>query len=236
MKKIINIGKAALAFGWTTVNFILTVILLLTGNHKYPMWIARMGWARPLFWMLGCSFTIKGEENVVHDNPSIYVGNHASNLDIPAMMGALPVNVYFLAKAELKKVPVIGWFVVTMGMIFIDRSNKEKAAASLKKAIEAIKKGKNIISFPEGTRSKTGEIGIFRRGSFNMAIEGGIDIVPVAIKGTDKALPAKTMNFQPTDVTVIIGKPISPKNYTIDQVDQYAADVREEVLRLLKSA
>ena len=97
------------------------------------------------------------------------------------MYMSLDRPIFFIAKKEIKQIPFLGWYMSIAGMIFLDRSNHENAMRSMRNAGNEIKKGKNIISFPEGTRSKTNQIGQFKRGSFIIAKEGKIPIVPVAI-------------------------------------------------------
>ena len=104
--------------------------------------------------------------------------------------------------------PFIGWYMYATGMIFVDRSNRAKAIASLDRAGKLIKRGRDVLMFPEGTRSKTGKIGEFKKGPFMLATKGDIAVVPVAILGTEKALPAGKFTLRPGSVSVRIGKPM----------------------------
>lgn len=186
------------------------IVMLLTFNRKIALKMARTMHGPGILWGSGIKLKVEGKDNFPHDQPFIFASNHLSTLDIPCLFTAIPVNLHFIAKKELKWVPFIGWFLSATGMIFIDRSNKKKAIASLDKAGIVIKKGKNVIVFPEGTRQIGGKLGVFKKGSFMLAQKAGIPIVPIAIIGTDKILPSNSTKFSPGNVTVKIGKPIAP--------------------------
>ncbi len=116
--------------------------------------------------------------------------------------------VFFIAKKEIKRIPFLGWYMSIAGMVFLDRSNRENALQSMRDAGKEIKKGKNIISFPEGTRSKSNQTGLFKRGSFIIAKEGNIPIIPVAIKGSNHVNPNGTFILRKGTIKTKIGKPI----------------------------
>ena len=170
--------------------------------------------------------------NVDPSATSIYISNHQSFLDIPATFGAIPVNLHFVAKQEIRKMPFIGWYMMATGMIFIDRSNREKSMQSLKKAGELIRKGKNVIMFPEGTRSRTGEIRRFKKGGFLLARESGVALVPVYVKNTGNVWPANKFLFIPGKIEVRIGKPIPPSEFDGMRLEDMAEKVRQAVQAL----
>ena len=159
-------------------------------------------WSPFVFWVFGVRLSISGFENIDSRETAIYVANHASPLDIPALFMAMPVAGYFVAKRELKKVPFMGWFMTVSGMIFIDRTNRESAMKSMHKAGKQIKKGKNVIVFPEGTRSRTGEIQQFKRGSFVMAKEADIPVQPCVITGAFERMKPNSVAGYPGVINV----------------------------------
>lgn len=214
---------------WTA--FMITsalIIMLFTFNRKIALVMARTMHGPGVLWGAGIKLKVEGKENFPHDQPFIFASNHQSHLDIPCLFTAIPVNLHFIAKKELKWVPFIGWFLTATGMIFLDRSNKKKAVESLDKAGEIIKKGKNVIVFPEGTRQKDGKIGIFKKGSFMLSMKANIPIVPVSINGTDKVLPSGSKRFRPQQVIVSIGKPITPATKR-EEVPKFIEEVRNAV-------
>jgi len=175
-------------------------------------------WARQQLWLFGASWNSAGWENVPEEirngqQSAIFMSNHQSLLDPPLLMGAIPVPAVYIAKKELKRAPFIGWAMMAAGMIFIDRGNSEKAAISLTKAAEQIASGKNVVIFPEGTRTKDGRIGKFKKGGFALAIKAGVPIVPVATLGCWEVLPRGTLRGRPGKVSVMFGRAVHPKDY-----------------------
>ncbi len=203
--------------------------MILTLNRRIPVIMARTCFAPGILWGCGVKLKVEGRENLNPANPYVFVSNHLSYLDIPVLFGALPVNLYFVAKKELKWVPFIGWYMFATGMIFIDRTNRAKAIESLSRAGKLVKGGKNVLMFPEGTRSRHGEVSTFKKGPFMLAAQAGVEVVPVAIDGTDEVLKAGTFRIQPREVIVRIGKPLSPGKHDINA---FVEEVRERVVEL----
>ena len=216
---------------WASIGFIIWVLTL--GSQKHPMIVSHF-WGPGLIWISGSRITVIGKENIVSDKNFIYCANHESLMDIPAVFTAVNVNLYFVAKRELQKIPFLGWFMTMVGMIFIDRGNKERAYESMRRAGQLIKGGKNVISFPEGTRNKDGKMRVFKRGSFIMAQAGEISVVPIAIKGAREILPSGKFKMRPGHIIVKIGQPISGECYK-ENVDAFANAVREKVIEMRNS-
>lgn len=181
-----------------TIGILLMLLLRSpkVAMHLMPNYL----WSPGIFWVLGVR--LKVVSPVQSPSPAIYAANHSSPLDIPAMFLALPVNGYFIAKIELKKIPIMGWFMSLAGMIFIDRSKRDKAMESMNQAGKEMKKGKSVIVFPEGTRSKTGEIQLFKRGAFILSKESGIPVTPTSIKGAYEVLPPGKFSPHPGIIEV----------------------------------
>lgn len=195
--------------------------------------MARTMFAPGILWGCGVKLKVAGGELLAKDESYVFVSNHLSYLDIPALFRAIPHNLHFVAKKEIKWVPFIGWYMYATGMIFVDRSNRIKAIASLDRAGKLIKKGKDVLMFPEGTRSKTGTIGEFKKGPFMLATKADIAVVPVAVLGTENVLPAGRFGLSPGEVLIRIGEPMKIKS---DQpIREFILEVREEVIRLGKN-
>ncbi len=184
--------------------------------------------------IVGIKLHVSGAENVPKDEPVIFIANHCSHLDIAVLCRSLPVNLHFIGKKELVWMPVVGWYMFIAGHIFIDRSNKRKAVASLKKAAQKIKNGKSVVMYPEGTRSKTGQLGPFKKGAFHLALDAGVPVVPIYIDGTYSVWPTKSNTITPGDVVVRIGAPIASSNYTKKTVKEFMADARSAIEKLGK--
>lgn len=170
--------------------------------------MARTLFAPGILWACGVRLKVFGLEHLHKDESYVFVANHQSYLDIPVLFRAVPHGLHFVAKKEIRLVPFIGWYMMATGMIFIDRSNRIKAVASLDRAGKLIKNGKDVLLFPEGTRSKTGVLGEFKKGPFMLASKADIRVVPIHISGTEKILPAGSFLLQPNTVSVQIGQPI----------------------------
>ncbi len=153
----------------------------------YP-WVSRNFWGPGLLWLAGAKLHVHGSSDLPKGAPCIYYANHQSLYDIPALCPALPQALYFVAKKEILKVPVFGWGMWAIGMVFVDRSNPDRARISMQKAVKAIQKGKHILAFPEGTRSRSGELQGFKKGIIHVAKNGQIPMVPIAIVGSKEVL------------------------------------------------
>lgn len=226
---------------WTSIRVMLAtaktsitciVMSRLTGNKQYTMEASRKDWGPNLFRIAGASLNVIDTGAVDYTRPHIFVMNHQSHLDIPAAFQALPVNIGFIAKKELERIPLFGRVMRECGMIFVDRSNPERAIESLKKGGQLIRDGVNIFAFPEGTRSKNGYVQPFKKGVFMLALEAGVPIVPMAIHGARDALPYGSFDPIPNEITVKIGSPIALDEYDVSRRDDLINDVRKAVIEL----
>lgn len=197
--------------------------IAITSHKLWAPAVLRICWIR---------LTSTGLENIPNE-PAIFCANHASYLDIPAVCAATTQPLFFIAKASLRQVPFLGWYMRATGMIFIERGNRDAAQASMHKAAQLIGAGKCVLSFPEGTRTADGGMGMFRRGSFTIAQAGNLPIVPTAIAGTQEALPKGSWIIRSTDVQVSFGKPVIPTDHPDDSVEALASRIRTEVEGLL---
>ncbi len=185
-------------------------------------------------WIAGANLTTYGVEHVPKNEPVIFIANHCSHLDIGVLCRSLPVNLHFIGKKELMWLPIVGWYMFVAGHIFIDRRNKRKAVESLKKAALKIKNGKSVAIYPEGTRSKTGELAEFKKGAFHLALDAGVSIVPVHIKGTHSLWPTQSNKITPGDVTVRVGKPIDSSKYTKRTIKEFVAEAKTAIQEMGK--
>ncbi len=205
------------------------VVLLFTLNPKTSVVMARTMFAPGILWLCGVSLEIRGKENLSNDESYVFVANHLSYLDIPVLFRAIPHGLHFVAKKELKFVPFIGWYMFATGMIFVDRSNRQKAIASLDRAGKLIKKGRDVLMFPEGTRSRTGNVAAFKKGPFMLASKADIAVAPVAVVGTDKVMSPKSFVIKPYNVKINIGKPNRIKG---DDIKSFIEFNRAEIIKL----
>jgi len=237
--KIIDMVSAIRLFFlifWTLLLMLLVPLLIpFTFNRQFPLYVARTLFSRVLLKIAGIKLTTYGVENVPTDRPVIFVANHCSHLDIGVLCRVAPINLHFIGKKELVWIPIVGWYMFIAGHIMIDRSNKRKALESLKKAAIKIKNGKSVAMYPEGTRSKTGEMGEFKKGAFHLAIDADVSIIPVHIKGTYRVWPSKVNRIAPGPVTVRIGKPIDSSIYTRKTVNSFVKEAKTVIETMGKS-
>jgi 1-acyl-sn-glycerol-3-phosphate acyltransferase len=198
-----------------------------TGN--FPHKIAQF-WARQLLWIAGIRVTIQGLEHLAPDQSYIFMANHQSNFDIPVLLGRLPAQFRWLAKAELFKIPVFGPAMKGCGYISIDRSDRKRAFASLTRAAETIRAGTSVMIFPEGTRSLDGQIKDFKKGGFVLSVDAGMPIVPILLKGTFEIMPKGRLMVRRRPVVMTICPPIETADYTRKTKDQLIEKVRATML------
>jgi 1-acyl-sn-glycerol-3-phosphate acyltransferase len=227
-----NLFCIFVAGAWTTILFPFTILVsLLTLDVSTSLWVVQRVWSPVLLWAGGAKLTVKGLERVDFTKPAIYVCNHQSTIDIPALFLALPVNFRFVAKQALQYVPVMGWYMTMAKFVFIDRSNHKKAIRSLELAGERIRGGISIAMFPEGTRSPDLAIMPFKKGPFALALKAGVPVVPVAIEGSGRLMPKNSWNITPGPITVSVGEPVDPKPFGDDR-EALMKVVRDRIIDL----
>ncbi|MGH8032199.1 MAG: lysophospholipid acyltransferase family protein [Luteimonas sp.] len=211
------------------------LVYLLTGDRQLPLRMASRCWAPGLLWGAGVRFEVEGLDRVDWLRNHVFVANHASVIDICALFRALPVPLHFLLKQEMTRVPFVGWYAKAMGMVFIDRSNRRAATAFLKQSAELVRGGANLCIFPEGTRSRDGAMAPFKCGAFQTAIDGGADVVPVALQGSAAVLPCDgVFRVRPGVIRVRFGTalPMIDADGPVDR-QILAAQAQRAVLELL---
>ncbi|MGA9111751.1 MAG: lysophospholipid acyltransferase family protein [Smithella sp.] len=188
-------------------------------------------WAKILLLICNIKVKVIGAENLLHVKPQIFMSNHQSDFDILILLAYIPVQFRWIAKKELFSIPVFGAAMRSAGYIEIDRSNREKSLQSVDEAVLRIRKGKSIMTFPEGTRSRNGEIKPFKHGTFHLAITSGVPIVPVSIVGSGKIMSKRSLRIKAGQIKLIIGKPVEVQNYDIEKRYELIETVRNEIIK-----
>ncbi len=191
---------------------IIIVLSFFSKTGNVPHLFARC-WANSILWVGRTKITVTGTEKLDPDQSYIYMPNHQSNADIPLLLGRLPVQFRWLAKAELFKIPVFGRAMRGVGYISIDRSNRKLALESLERAATTIRNGTSVMIFPEGTRSRNGRILPFKKGGFILSVDSGVPIVPIIIRGTHKYMPKGHFSIRPALITMEILDPVETTGY-----------------------
>jgi len=168
-------------------------------------------WGQASVGAIGARVRVEGVERVPTEGPVVYVANHQGALDIPIMMGYLPGVPAFVAKRELFKIPILGFWMRTLGCVGLDRANPRAARDQLREAAEWVRAGRRVVIFPEGTRSRDpdGRMAPFKRGSLKLAAEAGATVVPVTLEGSRFLLAERPAPDFDGEVRLVIGEPVA---------------------------
>jgi len=227
MKYVINLLKCIWLFFWAScmsvVLFIpmtVAAIFSVTGNLAFN--ISKL-WAWTMLIVTGVKVHIKGREKIKDGTQYVIISNHQSQYDILALVTSLKIQFRWVIKKELLYVPLFGWALYAAKNVFIDRGNREKAIASINKAVNRLPQGVSLLVFAEGTRSKDGTLQKFKKGGFTIAIERKMPILPVVVKGSRAILPKGSLIFHSGKIEVVVCDPISTDHYTHEKIDALIA-------------
>ncbi len=220
-------------------RFIFRAMLFSSGVVAIALYQINRGWAwrfaklqaRNLARLCGVKIVVRGLEHL-GDGPYIFTPNHQSHFDIAALLGYLPGNNRFAAKKELFNEPILGPVMRTLGMIPIDRDDTE---ASLDRLRALERRNFSVVIFPEGTRSRDGELLPFKKGAFVAAIELGIPVVPVVCRGSSEIMPKGAyLSIVPGTVEIDILEPIPTKGLGYDDRERLRDETRDRIARSLR--
>jgi 1-acyl-sn-glycerol-3-phosphate acyltransferase len=208
---------------------------LFSGSGRFQHFCMRR-WSKDNLWLSRVRVRIEGLENIDRDRPSILVANHSGLHDILSLAAHLPIQFRWVAKKSLFQVPFMGWHMKRSGYIPIDRENPRGAARSIIRAAEEIRNGISAIAFPEGTRSRTGDLGDFHSGAFALALRAGVPLIPVTLEGSCRVILPKTLKVNPGVILRIrIGAPIDLSVYSKGDKHRLMEDVFQIMSRNLEA-
>jgi 1-acyl-sn-glycerol-3-phosphate acyltransferase len=218
---------------WVVATFSLYAALCtLTGlfSRVLTQTIGR-NWMVVFLKLAGVKIKVTGNEKLDRNECYVFFANHSSMLDIPVIFASVNNQLAFIAKKELFWIPVMGWGMHGMGHVSIDRSSPRKALGSFKKAVKRMKKERlSLVLFPEGTRSVDGRLGDFKQGSFSLAIEAGVKVVPAAIRNSGACLPKKKLLVRSGTIVIDIGEPFAVEGM---KKNELMALVREKIGKMV---
>lgn len=191
-------------------------------------------WSRVVLWGVGTTVTVHNPARMAGGEPRLYLSNHLSWLDIPALAGVLP-RYKFVAKSELFKVPIFGPAIRAIGMVPIERQNRKAAFAAYRVAAEKIQAGNSVVVFPEGSRGDSYPIRAFKKGPFVLAIAAGVPIVPVLLHGTRDILGKGHWILRPGRVDVHLLEPVPTAGLEYSDREELAETVRTRIVDALAS-
>jgi 1-acyl-sn-glycerol-3-phosphate acyltransferase len=225
-------------WSWSVIALTATlygILAILTSwipprGRLYLFW-ARL-WARSILFLTGVPATVEASHDAAALPQAIYMSNHESGIDILLLLLVIPQDVRFLAKRSLFFVPFMGWSMWLAGFVPVDRRRTEKARDVLSGLDRCLAKGLSVLIFPEGTRSRDGRLGAFKKSGFLTALKSGIPIVPVGVSGARAVLGAQGMVVRRGPVRVRAGRPIATAGLAVRDRPALMAEVRKEILSL----
>ena len=176
---------------------------------------AKQFWSTPMLrWIIGAKIEVqiskKTQDLFDSKQGAILMANHSSSLDITACFVSCPTPIVFLAKASIRKIPFLGGANARAGTVFVERGNKESTLKAINQLVNTVKGGRSVVVYPEGTRSKKGELLQFKKGGFHLAVQAESPIIPVHISGTFKRLPPGSFSIKKFNDPIVVkyGDPI----------------------------
>src|SRR6478735_2161770 len=207
---------------WRTVFYLIPAITIYTivlgaaslisslfDRRGYFAHACARSWSRLILKTTGVRVRVEGLDRIQPGKTYVFVSNHQSIYDTPVVFASLPYQLRIIAKESLAGFPVLGWHLRRGGHLFVDRRHPDPTGI-LRRWRALVSEGLSLLIYAEGTRSPDGHVARFKAGSFLLAIEAGLPIVPVAVIGTRQVMPKNRLRTEPADVTLIIHDPIPP--------------------------
>jgi 1-acyl-sn-glycerol-3-phosphate acyltransferase len=224
-------------FTATVIHAVGSIVAGVLGVRHRPGGVYDWGtsdWARTVLWGAGTPVRIEGLERIPREGPVVYASNHSSMFDIWALASALPGSIRFVAKQELTRIPVFGRAMLAAGHVAIDRGSRARAMEAYTRAARVIHElGVSTVVFPEGTRSRTGELLPFRNAPFGLAIAAHVPLVPVYVHDTFRILPKGAWRLRPAPIRVFVGEPIPTADLVLDDREALRERARAAIVALL---
>jgi 1-acyl-sn-glycerol-3-phosphate acyltransferase len=236
LSALIWASYVVIVIAWTPLVFLYRLATLRSDPDRYRLGrffrnsAVLAGNINP-FW----KFRIVDDVHPDPRRPYVFVSNHSSNADAFTIV-RLPWEMKLLFKKSLLRIPLLGWQLLMAGDVPVIRGNKESARQAMEELKRWLRRRVSVFFFPEGTRSRDGALGPFREGAFRLAIEAGVDVVPLAITGAGQGLPKHSFVFQPTMATLTVLPPVSTKGLSAADAPRLAAEVREVIARSLAAS
>jgi len=211
----------------TVITAVVVFIGCICGGERFFSFYPCVIWARLFCLFTLCPVKVTGKEKLDKKQSYIIIPNHQGVYDIFLIFGQIGLPVKWVMKQSLKKIPLVGLACEAAGYIFVDSSSPQSAAKAIKKAEEKLKNGSSIAIFPEGSRTRTGKIGTFKKGAYQMALDLKLPIVPVTINGSFEVMPINSYLINPHKMEVIIHDPIYFDEINTENIREVAMKVRE---------
>ncbi len=201
-------------------------------------WFLRFarGWARTILAFSGISVRLLRGDRLRTGGSFVIVANHESFCDILVLLAYLPMQLRFLAKRSIFRVPILGWSIRAAGFVPVDRGNKTRSTGTVEAALALLEAGRCLVLFPEETRTRTGELLPFKRGAALLALRSGFPLLPLGLAGTRRILPRGGLLMAPGQVVLCVGEPIAVGGRSARDRDEVTEQARREILKLRQEA
>jgi 1-acyl-sn-glycerol-3-phosphate acyltransferase len=206
----------------------LLIYALITRNTD-PIYNVALACVRLTLRLGGIRLDVRGQERIPHGQAVVFMPNHESNIDPPAIFVCLP-PVLILGKKEAFRIPVLGPAMRLRGFIPVDRKDREQAREAVDQACQSLRAGHSFLVFPEGTRSPDGRLQPLKKGGFIMALKAGAPIVPVSLSGTRRIMRRGDAAIHPGTICITFHEPIRTEGRSIDDRDELIEEVRQALL------
>ncbi|HEX2571482.1 MAG TPA: lysophospholipid acyltransferase family protein [Polyangia bacterium] len=216
--------RFVVAWGVNLLTGLLALLLVWPLGPERTWRLLAQRWARLVLWIERVRVDVVGEEHLA--TPAILIINHVSLIDAVYVPAVVPRTVKFVIKKELGQIPLWGWALRAAGAVLIDRKDPRGAIASIRDAVEHLPAGWSMIVFPEGTRSRDGQLHPFKKGAFHLAIESKLPMIPLGAAGPLDIVPDGTVLIRPGPVYVTVGAPIPTAHWTIETMEAHIAEAR----------
>lgn len=200
-----------------------------TLKGKLFLWVSK-NYSRVALFVLGIKVACRGLENIDIRESYVFMANHVSHADAPALASVIPYPLHWVFKKELSRIPVLGWLLINTGQIMVDRSDPERSRAALEEALSGLSGNNSVMIYPEGTRSRDGRLQPLKKGGFWMALQSGKPIVPVRVSGTREIVAAGTHRIRPGNVLVEVFPPIPTEGKDAHDIPELIHRVREAMI------
>ncbi len=213
----------------TILTALFTTIGCLCGGEKIFSYYPGMIWSKLVCTIALCPIKVKGRKLIDKKKSYVFIANHQGAFDIFLVYGYLGQPIKWIMKQSLRKIPLVGKACESAGFIFVDNSSPKAAAKTIEKAKERLKNGASVFLFPEGSRTENGELGTFKKGAYQMALDLKLPIVPVSINGSYDVMSKNTFLITPHAMELIIHKPIETEHLSPENIREAATIIKSLV-------
>jgi len=221
-------------FIWAPFSLAITLLTAITvffgcicGGERFFSFYPTLIWGRLMCIFTLCPVKVIGKEKLNKNQSYIFIPNHQGAYDVFLVFGYIGQSIKWVMKQSLRKIPLVGLACEAAGYIFVDNSSPQAAAKTIRQAEEKLKNGASIAIFPEGSRTRTGKLGVFKKGAYQMALNLKLPIVPITINGSFDVMPIDSYLINPHKMEIIIHDPINTEEFYTENIRELAVKIRE---------